>query len=210
LTHKKHTTVFAALALVSAVSGLAWACSPAQDIAITSVTGPDGSVSPVPGGGRVSAIPGSVLEIKLRNGLRQGVEIHWNEANGPLLAVAQSTDASFTAQVPSVSPGVYFVVAVAKEASGQVIGKAAATVAVTSAAGSESNPPATLVSSDLWSGLATDSPTYSSGVVESGRTRPSGVTGLGYGLIGLGATVLFSVAVLGMAPAARRSRSSSR
>ena len=190
-----------ACALVMAVSGFAWACTPVIHTSIGSVTPPGGIPAKVEPGAQVAAAPGSKLDLISLNGGSAPVEVRWNGADGPLLATSASGNMATSIQVPAdEQPGVYFVVVVAKDPSGIIISKSSTTVSVTASPGTASANQAK-VSSDLWSGLSGNpgsAESIASGTAPASSGSTSGIW-MGAALVGVGALSLVSVLALGRA-----------
>lgn len=107
----------AVAALGLAGAALAWACTPNSYVTFT---GPD------------SGPPGTQTTL---NGqyfsAGAAVEIRGGSESGPLLATATGPSFNVGLTIPDVPPGVYYIVATARNSSGQVEGQAMAPFAVT-------------------------------------------------------------------------------
>jgi Ca2+-binding RTX toxin-like protein len=95
---------------VVAATALAWACTPSAGLSLDPSSG----------------VPGTRVSAKGRGFGHGPAEIHWNSADGPLLAVASGPDFSSTVTVPDGAAGVSYVVAVGHDEAGSVTGQAAA------------------------------------------------------------------------------------
>lgn len=158
------------------VASLAWACTATTFVSATPLN-PDGTPAPSRDGtAAATATPGSFVRVNVANGFSGPTEVRWNSVNGPLLANGSSSF-SARAQVPAeASPGVYYLVVVARNGSGEVLGKASTTLAVASPSG-----PANVVPNP-WQPSA---PTSSTGGSDLGLM-------VGAGLLSAGLVALFS------------------
>ncbi len=156
----------AVVGLLLAAVSTAWACTAvAHRFALSAVDGPAGAQIEAQGEAVASKGP---------------VEIRWNSATGDVLAT--TTDlAAFSApmKIPNVSPGVYYLVAVA---DGQAVARAAFEVTGTSVA---SSPGPSLA----WNDLGTKS------VTSAGQGPSSGLSSqvmAGVALLAVGGVALLS------------------
>lgn len=108
--------------MVTVGVGVAWACSPQAYVnPLSTDTGREGAPLRVSGGSFLSGVP---------------VEIRWNSPAGPLLGTAPGPNFSTTVTVPAdATPGVYYVVALARNADGTIAGKGSASFEVQAPAG---------------------------------------------------------------------------
>jgi len=115
--------------LVVAV-GVAWACTPQANI----------NVEPQ------AALAGSAVTVEGSNFVRdRPVEIRWSTGEGspaewPLLATARGPDFSSEVTIPNAPPGNYYLVALARDDAGDVVGQAVASFRVKPAPGIDLQP----------------------------------------------------------------------
>lgn len=165
-------------AVVLGAASLAWACTAQLGFDVD----PGGGVAGTPVTGSGDGAPGPV-------------EIHWNGADGPVVATAPvGPDGIFAVgfTIPEVAPGTYTVVATSNQGGRAFASPASFQV---TAAQAPTGPSTQTVAADLWSGfgsadgLATNSD--ASRVVGSsggdGSQLAVGVGLLGSGLVALGA-----------------------
>lgn len=179
--------------LTLGVIGAAWACTVSPSLSVE-----PGFSTP----GSLVTIQGAFIPIGAKTGQASEagpVEIRWNGSDGPLLAsseasskpVPDGTNLSVPVTVPSQArPGVYYLVAVQRDASGNVIAKAAETFEVRSAGSSVSGASQRAVSGDLWSGLAGNTGRISAAESEVRAAASSGYLAVGISLAGISALAL--------------------
>lgn len=90
----------AALAVVIAAAGTAWACTPSAYIMSDPSSGAAGSSATISG----------------RYFYAEPVQLRWNTTSGPVLAQSSGPDFVVSVKIPDVAPGVYYIVATADRA----------------------------------------------------------------------------------------------
>ncbi|MGI8425933.1 MAG: hypothetical protein ACR2FO_03380 [Actinomycetota bacterium] len=212
--NKRSKAVVATLALaILAGSAAAWACTPQYTIFPLSLQ---------------AGAPGSQVVVTGQADAKRAVEVRWDSAEGPVLgsASAAGEDQEFRYSVPvtipEASPGVHYLMVLAKrdpgvhpwevDAQGRWVARAAFNVLTSAPSGQStagSQGPITADYPDLWRGFQGGAQLGNSGITDAGRSAGgNGQAALGMAFLVLGFVGVSSVAGLGLAGRSRRRRAS--
>jgi len=185
MIRKASCTVFFGLtACLFALAGVAWACTPQQQISILPRSGPAGSSVAVNGIGFGSPLvtgPGPI-------------EVHWNSVDGALLATTLQSDFALAFQAPvGAQAGVYYVVVIRRDAAGSIVGKVAETFEITGSSGNGSATARSRALSDsLWNGFGSSGSSATLGASASLANSSTQAVRTHLGLAASGATAVLA------------------